>query len=106
MFATPAVSKGVVYIGSRDGSFQAIDSVTGVAAWTIDLSEVLSSAAIAGDQIYVGSSDGNLYVLNRADGSEVAALPVGELVWTPPAVVNGHLFFGTHDNNLHGYALN
>ena len=72
---------------------------------SVDLIEVLSSAAVVGDYIFVGSSDGNLYLLDAADGAEVAAVPIGELVWTSPAVVDGHLFFGAHDGNLRGYIL-
>ena len=57
------------------------------------------------ERIYVGSSDGNLHVLDRTTGQSLHQLPVGELVWTSPVVVDDHLFFGAHDGNIHAYRL-
>jgi len=105
VFASPAIDRDLVYVGSRDGSFLAMDLLTGEVAWATDLVEVLSSAAVTPQRVYVGSSDGNLYVLNRADGSVVTQLPVGASVWTSPAVVEGWLYFGAHDSNIHAYRL-
>lgn len=105
VFATPAVDDGIVYVGSRDGSFAAIEADTSEVVWATDLTEVLGSAAIDDERIYVGSSDGNLYVLDRADGSTIAQLPTGEMVWTSPALVDGFLYFGAHDGQIHAYRV-
>ena len=104
VFATPAVVGGEVIIGSRDGSLLSIAASSGVALWGVDLREVLSSAAVDAERIYVGSSDGTLHVLDR-DGTPLTQLRVGELVWTSPAVVDDHLFFGAHDGNVYGYRV-
>ena len=101
------MADGVIYVGSRDGGFLALDgaSATGEIIWATDLTEVLSSAAITEERIYVGSSDGNLHVLDRQSGQSLHQLPVGDLVWTSPVVVDDHLFFGAHDGNIHAYNL-
>ena len=79
--------------------------MTGGVIWSTNLTEVLSSAAVTNDRIYVGSSDGNLHVLDRGTGDSLHQLPVGELVWTSPVIVESHLFFGAHDGNIHAYQL-
>ena len=80
--------------------FEVVVSVDGSTDGTAE-----AVAAIDDERIYVGSSDGNLYVLDRADGSTIAQLPTGEMVWTSPALVDGFLYFGAHDGQIHAYRV-
>ena len=68
--SSPAVSDGVVYIGSEDGNFYALNATTGAELWhfpdPIDQA-FTSSAAVADGVVYVPSEDGNLYALIKGE---------------------------------------
>jgi outer membrane protein assembly factor BamB len=50
---------------------------------------------------YVGSSAGRLYALDRVGGHVVWSFPTGDNVWTSPAVVDGVVYFGSHDGFIY-----
>jgi outer membrane protein assembly factor BamB len=67
-WCTPAVSQGVVYIGSFmpgvTGNFYAVDAQTGQQKWTLPVPYgVVSSPVVVDGVIYFGGMDGNLYVV-------------------------------------------
>ncbi|MEA2625881.1 MAG: hypothetical protein QOD06_1926 [Candidatus Binatota bacterium] len=93
--ASPAVVNGVVYVGSWDGSFYAIDAATGLQKWkftidaytpanpdpqmlglnypdrlTNDGGVITSSAAVTGGRVYFGGGK-TVYALDAATGSPV-----------------------------------
>lgn len=81
--ASPAVADGVVYVGGWEGRFRALDADTGEERWRFDIDDpndvafgrIVSSAAVTqvGDRKVVLFGGGaTLYVLDAADGSEVA----------------------------------
>jgi len=54
-----AVSDGVAYVSTLDGSVYALESTTGEALWQVSIGNVTSSSpAVVGDVLYVGSGDG------------------------------------------------
>ena len=72
--------------------------------WRVSLGgDILSSAAVAGEELYVGSSDGNVYAFEREIGEILWTVPADDLVWTSPAVVDGKLYFGSHDGLVYAY---
>jgi len=61
----PAVSNGVVYVGSLDANLYALSTVTGAKIWSFKTgSYVRSSPAVSNGVVYVGSLDGVLYAVN------------------------------------------
>ena len=67
VLSSPAVSNGVVYVGSEDNNLYAIDAVTGKEKWRFETgSYVDSSPAVSNGVVYVGSADGNLYAIGGA----------------------------------------
>ena len=105
-FSSPALKEGIVYIGSGDSFFYALDADTGQLLWRTSLGGgILSSPALAGDLVIVGSSDGRLYAVQQQDGTIVWDFLTSDRmpVWTSPAVVDGRIYFGAHDGNV--YAL-
>ena len=69
VLASPALSGGVVYIGSDDGSLYALDARTGALRWQYDTEgPVGSSPAVAGGLVYVASRDGNVYAIAADTG--------------------------------------
>jgi len=128
VIASPAVVDGVVYVGSTDGNFYAIDAGSGTVKWkfTTKAWEV-SSAAVDSGVVYFLSYDGNFYALDAAsaqvkwkfktDGERHYSAthlhylqPVSEKMPDPwdfylssPAVSNGAVYFGSSDGDV--YAL-
>jgi outer membrane protein assembly factor BamB len=69
---SPAViADGVVYIGSSDKFFYAIDLKTGLEKWKTNLGIMTAPAGVNGDRVYIGNADGKFYCLDRATGKQV-----------------------------------
>ena len=128
VISSAAVENGLVYVGSTDKNFYAIDQQTGALKWKfVTEGPVVSSPAVAGGVVYFGSYDGKFYALDTATGQlkwkfETAGerryagrhlhglLPAGETMPDPwdyflssPAVWNSDVYFGSGDGNV--YAL-
>lgn len=58
ILATPVISGNLVYIGSGDGYFYALNRETGRPAWSYQTGEIRGSAALANGRLYVGSLGG------------------------------------------------
>lgn len=126
--SSPAVSNGVVYVGSTDGNVYAVSADTGALRWKFTTgSRVVSSPAVANDDVYVLSYDGLFYALDAASGKVRwkfktggehrfeaphlhGTLPVDETMPDPfdmylssPVVTDGLVYFGSSDGNV--YAL-
>src|SRR6185312_4336067 len=50
----PVIAKGIVYIGSFDKHFYAIDLATGKQKWKTKLGHIKASPSYRGDKVYVG----------------------------------------------------
>src|SRR5258708_2941808 len=65
IFSSPAVSDGIVYIGSEDHNLYAIDQKTGKQLWKYTTGRAVnSSPAVYNNMVCFGSFDGNYYMLN------------------------------------------
>jgi outer membrane protein assembly factor BamB len=111
--ASPAVATingtRMVFVGSWDGVFHALDAATGAELWSfpIDLVPVTgacmnpddrfactrigSSAAVANGKVYFGAGNGYVYCLNAATGALVWKFMLGDAtlgaeIWESPAV--------------------
>jgi eukaryotic-like serine/threonine-protein kinase len=127
--SSPAVANGLLYIGSADGNFYAIDSESGKLKWKFDAkSRIPSSPAVADGAVYFGAYDGNFYALDATTGALKwkfqtggerrfagkhlhGTQPAAEIMPDPfdcylssPVLWKGSVYFGSGDGNL--YALN
>jgi outer membrane protein assembly factor BamB len=100
--SSPTIADGVVYIGSMNDNFYALNASTGTLIWnyTTGNSIVFSSAAVANGIAYVGSEDGDVYAFNASTGTLIWNCKVGELVWSSPAVANGMVYIGSEISNV------
>jgi eukaryotic-like serine/threonine-protein kinase len=128
VIASPAVLDGVVYVGSTDGNFYAIDAASGAVKWKFaSKAWEVSSPAVASGVVYFLSYDGNFYALDAASGQVKWKFktdgerhyagthlhylqPASEKMPDPwdfylssPSVWNGAVYFGSSDGNV--YAL-
>jgi outer membrane protein assembly factor BamB len=92
VWSSPAVVDGVVYVGSNDTNFYALNAVTGKKLWSYSGDGGIwdSSPAVVDGVVHV-SSDA-LYALNARTGRKKWSYGV----YGPgtPAVVNGVVYFG------------
>jgi eukaryotic-like serine/threonine-protein kinase len=128
VISSPAASGGVVFAGSTDGNFYAVDQESGKLKWKFEAkSRIASSPAVANGLVYFGAYDGNFYAVNAATGQLNwkfktggerryagthlhGSQPAAETMPDPfdfylssPVVWNGEVFFGSGDGNI--YAL-
>jgi outer membrane protein assembly factor BamB len=105
--ASPALADGVVYVGSWDSYFYALDAQSGAQRWRFKTGDdpaisnqvgIQSSAAIANGTVYFGCRDSHLYALDAATGAKRWALSTGNSwVVSSPAVRDGIVYFATSD---------
>ncbi len=110
--SSPAVSNGVVYIGSGDRNVYALDAASGRLRWKFRTGNVVhSSPAVSNGMVYVGSWDAYFYALDAASGAVKWKFKTGEDrviynhvgIQSSPAVAGGVVYFGSRD--AHVYAL-
>src|SRR5207247_2529806 len=120
--ATPIEVGGVVYVGSWDHNFYAIDAATGAVRWKVTVATpqgdskfpgIQSSATVASGRIYFGDAShqdspcihGALFALDAITGQivwrfdTVPASAIGGAVWSTPAIdaVNDLVYVDTGD---------
>lgn len=101
--SSPAVAKGVVYVGSDDNNLYALKASSGALLWRYTTGVFIeSSPAVANGVVYIGSYDKNLYALNASSGALLWKYTTSYIA-SSPGVANGVVYVGSDDNNL--YAL-
>ena len=126
ILASPVIYKNVVYVGSVDGTFYAIDLASGQSKWKFDTEGIIpGSAAVTNDVAYFESYDGNLYAVDVNTGKAKWTFATGgerrfaaknlhgldpanetmpdfwDFYLSSPAVANGIVYFGSGDGNVY-----
>ena len=100
--ATPAVDDERLYVGSKSGTFFALDRLSGEEVWTFDTgSGFRGSASIVGDTLFVGDLSGQLYALDSETGSELWRFELDGPITTTPVVVDETLYVATENGGLY-----
>lgn len=103
--SSPAVSGGVVYVGSTDQNLYALNASTGEQLWIYTTGgEVRSSPAVSGGVVYIGSYDSSVHAVNASTGERIWRYRTNWEVFSSPAVSGGVVYVGSRDNYV--YALN
>jgi outer membrane protein assembly factor BamB len=126
-FSSPAVARGVVYVGSAGtGKLYAFSAggTTGCSGtpktcaplWTgATGNQIISSPAVTGGVVYVGSLDNKLYAFSAAGTTGCSGTPkTCAPLWTgatpgggissSPAVTGGVVYVGSGDGNLYAFS--
>ncbi len=116
VYISLAVANAVVYASSADGKLNALDARSGAGKWTASPGIWATPPAVANGVVYVGVSgaDGKLYAFDASGTigcsrtpkvcSPLVALSGGGGA-APPAVVDGLIYVGGPDGQLHVYGL-
>ncbi len=104
--SSPAVAKGVVYVGA-DLDVVALQAATGATVWrtTVSGGDVISSPAVANGVVYVGSDGGKVHALDAVSGALLWSAATGDAVESSPAVANGTVYVGSGDHQLYAFDL-
>ncbi|MBN1248913.1 MAG: PQQ-binding-like beta-propeller repeat protein [Anaerolineae bacterium] len=98
IIASPILSDGLVFVGSLDWTFYALDSRSGWAAWKYRTGgPVASTAAIWDDLVIFGSADGYIYALQATDGRVVWRYQTDGQVTGSATVYEGAVYVGGVD---------
>jgi len=82
--SSPAIDKGILYIGSRDSSIYAVDIITGEILWKVKTGGwVDSSPIIYKNRIFVGSRDKYIYAIDKKTGEVISRYPAGLQLSSP-----------------------
>ena len=106
---SPAVSDGVVYVGSNNTYLYAIDVQSGQEKWKFKTAGgwplvALGAQAISGGVVYVANcDDGCLHAVDIQSGQERWQFKTRDHVESSPAVSGGTVYIGSNDGHL--YAL-
>ncbi|BBJ28851.1 PQQ-binding-like beta-propeller repeat protein [Athalassotoga saccharophila] len=103
IYGSPVISQnGVVYIGTIDGNFYAINSKNGQILWSVNLNSeggISSSALIGENAIYVASGY-EFYEIDPS-GQILGHVNVGYSVESNPVLYNGKIYFGCDNGKFY-----
>ena len=128
IISSPAIAYGLVFVGSADNNFYAVDTKSGVLKWKFKTSgKINSPPAVEDSTVYFSSTDGYFYALKAVTGEQVWKFSTGferhfqaaglhglkprtqiipdswDVFNSSPALFNGRVYFGFADGNV--YAL-
>jgi eukaryotic-like serine/threonine-protein kinase len=107
--SSPTVAGGVLYFGSNNTYYYALNASSGSLIWRVDVGcRVISSAAVVDGVVYVGllfNTQAYVDALNATTGSIIWQYAVANNFFEScPAVVNGVVYIGSYVGYV--YALN
>src|SRR6185369_12380218 len=96
--SSPAIVKGIVYVGSDDHNVYAVEEKSGRLIWRSQLGEkVKSSPCVTDTNVVIGCEDKKLYCLDKQSGKIVWSFDTADRVSSSPAVVDGVAYVGSWD---------
>jgi outer membrane protein assembly factor BamB len=102
--ATPAIANGVLYFGSENGWFYALNASTGNVIWKKELArgrDMVGTSAAAGlgyGKVFVSLWSGKFLVLDQKSGETVWEFAYeGNGTDSSPVVADGKVFLGAHE---------
>jgi outer membrane protein assembly factor BamB len=102
----PVAAEGTLFVGGGDGSFHAVDAVTGERRWRRRVGgRIRAGAAIAGDKVLVASTSGRVVALDRSTGRLAWSADAGTPVTSAPVVAGNIVVIGTRGPGLFGFDL-
>jgi outer membrane protein assembly factor BamB len=100
--SSPVANKGLVFIGSLDWNFYALDIRSGWAAWRYRTGgPIVSTPVVWEGLVFFGSADGYIYALDADAGRLVWRYQVQGQVTASPTVHGGSVYIGSVEGMLY-----
>jgi outer membrane protein assembly factor BamB len=109
VYSSPAISQGVLFIGSEDDRIYAVDATSGTLRWNYTTGgDIWSSPLVvaAYRMVYVGSEDNSIYALDVVDGALRWSYPTSDRIFSSPTLGGKSydtVYVGSRDGKI--YAL-
>ncbi|MCL4239170.1 MAG: serine/threonine-protein kinase [Anaerolineae bacterium] len=106
--SSPAVHRGVLYVGAHDNNLYALNTNDGSFRWKYPSEQrVVSTPAIsdADNLVFFGSVDNLLYAVDARIGQLQWSVRTQGPVLSSPSIAHGHVFFGSDDGHLYAVRL-
>lgn len=100
--ATPAIAKGVVYVGSVNGRMAALAVPDGSVKWQVTLDGPVYASAAVGDAVFVTTAAGDAVGLDPETGQEVWATNLGGASYSSPTLASQELLVTTEAGIVFG----
>ena len=97
VMSTPAIYRGLAFIGDVGHTFHCLDAATGQACWTHEIKgEAWASPLVADGKVYLGTRGGAFYVFAASREKKVlSTIDLGQPVSSTAAAANGVLYVAT-----------
>ncbi len=93
-FNPPIIYGDIIYFGSDDGNFYALDMESGYMRWVFKTSGPINSVPTADSEyVYFGSNDGYFYCVTRKDGRLVWSFDTGRQVQSSTVLYEDTVIF-------------
>jgi len=97
----PVLADGVVYVGSGDGSFHAVNAESGDRVWRFATpGKIRMDAVIDGPRVIFSSFDNSVYAIDRQTGHQVWKRDTRRPSDGSPALIDGKVIIGNHGSIL------
>lgn len=104
--SSPAVAKGMAYIGSRDGTLYCVDASTGALNWRLRTKDrIESSPAVADGMVVIGSQDGMVYCADAGSGAREWTYATGAAIRAASCIADDTVFAATRGGDLIALSL-
>jgi outer membrane protein assembly factor BamB len=102
IWSTPAVDRGVVFVGSFDKKLYALDAGDGTKKWEFSAEgAIVTTPVVDGDTVYIGSFDRRLYAIDVGSGSMKWQFEARHGFWATPVVLDGRIYAPSLDGNVY-----
>jgi outer membrane protein assembly factor BamB len=99
--STAAVANGMVFIGTTNGKFYALNMSTGKLIWNITAGNLYSSPAVADGMVFIGSDyNSSVFAFDIFSGKKLWNYTTGGSIWSSPVVSNGRVFIGSNNRGV------
>ena len=109
MIASPAIVDNMLYVGTHDGEFLAVDWKKQKVIWRYSDPQKMqpyhASAAILGHRIVVGSQDKRVHCIDRKTGERLWVFSTRAQVNSSPVIAGDRVYFGSADKHVYGVDL-
>lgn len=100
--SAPALSGGVLYVGSTNGRFYAIEMANGRVLWRFDADTPIEAPpAVAEDRVCFGSSDGIMRCFDH-EGKPLWEFRARSEILSSPVIRDGRVYFSSSDDRVYG----
>ena len=100
--ASPVIVNDILYIGSADGKFYALNAKKWEIKWVFNAqSPISTAAAVSGGYVYFSTRNNTVYALNAATGDFIWQFKTKTWIATAPIVSKGTVYVGAFPSRIY-----